>query len=227
MSIFVLGLAITLAGAGTWASLTDTGKSTGNSFSTGTLDMRMADDNEAYSDSVTGTWKSPTNFKPGDTFNDELRFTNVGSININHLYLYPEDLTNTGGKNNVKLSDKIYITTVTGHITRDGADIKWGNRAGAIALLIGDHRSPLTLTEFCGSKYVAYYIQPIVYTVFQPILKGNDHKDWGLIIEGNFANDADNNYQGSSCTFNMRCVGSQDSPTEGFEEITGEGPSEE
>lgn len=223
VSIFALGIAVTLAGAGTWAAFQDTEASTGNIFATGTLDMKLSNDGSTYTDGVTATWTSPANFKPGDTFGNELRFTNVGSVNINHLYMYPEDLTNSGGTGDVKFSDQIIITRVTGHITRDGSDLVWGNRAGLIGWAVGNRDGTLTLTEFCSAKFVAYCLSPIVFGIFPPILKAGDHKDWGLIIEGKFADNADNRYQGSSCTFNMRCRGSQNSPTEGFEEITGDG----
>ncbi|AKB21136.1 TasA family protein [Methanosarcina sp. WH1] len=221
LSIFVLGIAVTLAGAGTWAAFQDTETSTGNTFSSGTLDMKLSNDGSTYTDGVTATWSSP-NFKPGDTFANEIRFTNVGTININHLYMYPEDLTNSGGTNNIQLSDKIYLTKIRGHITRDGSDLQWGNRANIIARLVGDHKRPLTLTEFCESKYVAYYTQPLLFGVVPPVLKGGNHKDWGLILEGQFDPDADNDYQGASCSFNLKCVGSQNSPTEGYMQITDE-----
>lgn len=223
VSVFVLGIAVTLAGAGTWAAFQDTGASTGNTFSSGTLDMKLSNDGSTYMDGVTATWTSPADFKLGDTFGNELRFTNIGSANINHLYMYPEDLTNSGGMGGVILSDKIIITRVTGYIIRDGANLVWGNRAGSLSRIVGNCDGTLTLTEFCSTNFVAYCLSPIIFGIFPPILKAGNHKDWGLIIEGKFADDADNRYQGSSCTFNMRCKGSQNSPTEGFEEITGDG----
>lgn len=223
VSVFVLGIVVTLAGAGTWAAFKDTEASTGNTFSSGTLDVKLPNDGSTYTDGVTATWASPANFKPGDTFGNELHFTNVGSVNINHLYMYPEDLTNSGGTGGVKLSDKIIITRVTGHITRDGSDLVWGNTADFIGRAVGNHDGTLTLIEFCNAQFVAYCLSPIIFGIFPPILKAGDHNDWGLIIEGKFADDADNHYQGSSCTFNMICIGSQNSPTKGFEEITGDG----
>lgn len=221
LSVFVLGIAVTLAGTGTWAWMTDVQTSSDNTFTSGTLDLKLSNDGSTYTDDVTATWSSP-NFKPGDTFANEIRFTNAGTIDINHLYMYPEALTNSGGTNNAKLSDKIYITKITGHITRDGANLQWGNRVGIITMLVGDHRSPLTLTEFCNARYVAYYTQPIVFGVIPPVLKEGDHKDWGLVFEGQFDPQANNDFQGASCSFNLRCVGSQNSPTEDYMQITDE-----
>jgi len=65
--------------------------------------------------------------------------------------MYPEDLINSGGTGGVKFSDKIVITRVIGHITRDGSDLVWGNRAGFIGRAVGNHDGTLTLTEFCNA----------------------------------------------------------------------------
>jgi spore coat-associated protein N len=75
LSIFVLGLAVSLAGAGTWASLQDTGTDTANTFTAGTLDMKLAGNGDGPDDNVEATWVSPQKFKPGDTFTAELRFS--------------------------------------------------------------------------------------------------------------------------------------------------------
>lgn len=49
LSIFVLGLAVTLAGAGTWAVFQNTETSNGNTFSSGTLDMKLSNDDQLTS----------------------------------------------------------------------------------------------------------------------------------------------------------------------------------
>ncbi|WP_048173629.1 TasA family protein [Methanosarcina siciliae] len=52
--IFVLGLAVNLASVGTWAAFQDTETNTGNTFSSGTLDMK-SNDSSTYSGSLTAT----------------------------------------------------------------------------------------------------------------------------------------------------------------------------
>lgn len=242
MSIFVLGIAVTLAGAGTWASLNDAGKSTTNTFTSGTLDMKLHDNDES-GDNVVATWVSPANFKPGDTFTAELLFSNDGSIGVNHLYLNPhldteKSLSPKGGD----LADKIYITNIQGHFFPKGRSafktnnlVNWPDIPGYQLddgnLVLGlkwtdgiwtqNYGQVLTLKQFCGTKYVAYYhrlLDPGHITA--PILSTTGTNDFGFIISGKFAPDADNTYQGSSCSFTLNAEATQNSPTQGYVLIT-------
>lgn len=229
LSIFILGLAITLAGAGTWAALQDTETSTGNTMTSGTLNLQLS--NEAldnYKDGgVTATWTSPANFKPGDIFSKELYYTNTGTVNVNHIYIYPHIDSYSGGTGGVNLADKIIITKVAGHFMESfmgyDFDFEGPNRVNipflGLQYRLGDRRPPLTLSEFCQANYVAYPTKIIEFLPL-PVLVAGDNKDFSLIIEGQFDPAADNKYQGTTCTFSLRNVASQYSPTEGFELIT-------
>lgn len=44
VSVFVLGIVVTLAGAGTLVAFNDTEASTGNTFSSGTLNIKLSSD---------------------------------------------------------------------------------------------------------------------------------------------------------------------------------------
>ncbi|AKB17787.1 TasA family protein [Methanosarcina sp. WWM596] len=220
MSIFVLGMAVTLAGAGTWAWMTDAGTSSDNTFTSGTLDMQLANNGDDYSDGVTATWVSPANFKPGDRFSAELRFTNVGTVNANHLYFYPELLPSTGS---VDLADKIIITSVQGNFIRGSFPRHYSiNIAPVVAWVTGNYDGILTLEEFCQNNYVAFSI------LSDPILRADNQEDFGLLIKGKFSGTAGNEYQGTSCTFNLEALASQNSPTEDYvlinDESTVSGP---
>jgi predicted ribosomally synthesized peptide with SipW-like signal peptide len=85
VSMMVIGLVATLAGAGLYAYFSDTETSTGNVFTAGTLDIKLADGDEAYSDGVTATWKSPSNWAPGESVPAELRIYNDGSVDADYL----------------------------------------------------------------------------------------------------------------------------------------------
>src|SRR5665647_1959456 len=68
-----------VVGNATLASFNDVKTSTANTFTTGTLTMAIANTGN-YGDTATGTWVSPTNFKPGEKFFATLKFTDTGSV---------------------------------------------------------------------------------------------------------------------------------------------------
>jgi len=59
-------LVIGLVMAGTWAYFSDAETSSGNTFTAGTLDLKVSDWNEGFGDGVTATW-SMSNMTPGVT----------------------------------------------------------------------------------------------------------------------------------------------------------------
>ena len=81
-SLMIIGVAAALAaGGGTFAYFSDSGNSTANVFTSGTLDVQLRNDSTgSWSDDVTGTWVTPTNWAPGDTVTAVLKFKNVGSV---------------------------------------------------------------------------------------------------------------------------------------------------
>jgi len=74
--------------AGTWAFFSDTETSSGNTFTAGTLELKIKDQNEApYGDGVSGTW-SASNMAPGDSWAFHTAFVRLdaqGSIGPDHL----------------------------------------------------------------------------------------------------------------------------------------------
>lgn len=86
LAIF-LSLLIGLVGAGTWAFLSDTEASSGNSFSAGTLDLKIRDQDEPFGDGVTGTWTA-SNMAPGASWSFTVPFVELdalGSIKPDHV----------------------------------------------------------------------------------------------------------------------------------------------
>ncbi|MBI2593460.1 hypothetical protein HYW44_02350 [Candidatus Daviesbacteria bacterium] len=76
---------LAIMGGATFAFFSDSGTSSGNTFSSGNLDMKLSDGNQEDQENVTGTWG--LNSAPGDTFTGDLRITNTGSVPANHVEL--------------------------------------------------------------------------------------------------------------------------------------------
>lgn len=77
-------LIIGMAGTGTWAYFSDTETSSGNTFTAGTLDLKVSNDAATYADGVTSTWGG-TNCKPGDSWSGTVTLRNSGSVTANHV----------------------------------------------------------------------------------------------------------------------------------------------
>lgn len=74
----IITVVAAVAGA-TYAFFSDSGTSSGNVFTSGTLELKLSDGNEADQDNVTATW-GDTTLNPGDTGSGTLAITNAGSI---------------------------------------------------------------------------------------------------------------------------------------------------
>jgi predicted ribosomally synthesized peptide with SipW-like signal peptide len=85
-AIFVIGLVATIAGAGIYAYFSDTKTSTGNTFTAGTLDLKVGDWDEDFKDGVTATW-TMSDMVPGVTTVGpySVNLKNVGTVAANHV----------------------------------------------------------------------------------------------------------------------------------------------
>ena len=82
VSVMVIAMVAGLIGAGISAFFSDTETSTGNTFTAGTLDLQVKDNNEGWGDGVTATW-TMSNMKPGDELTgtvEQVDLRNVGSV---------------------------------------------------------------------------------------------------------------------------------------------------
>jgi predicted ribosomally synthesized peptide with SipW-like signal peptide len=81
LGIFLIGIVATLAGIGTFAYFSDTGRSYDNTFTAGTLDLKVSHSSAGpWTDGVTGTW-ALSNMKPGDEApTGSVFFKNFGSL---------------------------------------------------------------------------------------------------------------------------------------------------
>jgi predicted ribosomally synthesized peptide with SipW-like signal peptide len=85
-AIFVVGLVATMAGAGLYAYFSDTETSSSNTFTAGTLDLKVSHSSSGpWTDGVTGTW-TLSNMKPGDeTSMGRVFLKNFGSVSSRTL----------------------------------------------------------------------------------------------------------------------------------------------
>ena len=85
-SVLTIVAVVGIASAVTFAYFSDAGTSSGNVFTTGTLDMSLANDNSTLADNATATF-GISNGKPGDTFSGDLYIKNIGSVDANNIDL--------------------------------------------------------------------------------------------------------------------------------------------
>lgn len=86
ISLLTIALVSVVAVGATRAYFTDTATSTGNTFTSGTLDLKLSDANEGWSDGVTSTWSSPANWAPGQEVKTSIYLRNTGTIPAMAVY---------------------------------------------------------------------------------------------------------------------------------------------
>lgn len=98
--IFLSGLSIvsafTLMVGGTFAFFSDTATSTGNTFSSGTLEFQLRDNNESFTDAVTASTVATGMVPGGDLVKSYICFKNNGDTPIEEILLH---MTATGNVN--------------------------------------------------------------------------------------------------------------------------------
>ncbi|MBM2824431.1 MAG: hypothetical protein HW402_95 [Dehalococcoidales bacterium] len=120
VALLVMGL----VGGGTWAYFNDVETSSGNILTAGTLNLGLANSaNGTQTGSSTGTWTTPSGWKPGNTANATLYAANTGTIDMSTVNItFAYSITNgtptsvsswNGTANTDKLEKMIKITTAT------------------------------------------------------------------------------------------------------------------
>ncbi len=84
-AILTIALVSVLVGAGTFAYYADTEVSSGNTFTAGTMDLKINDeDPDAWDDGAIATWVL-SDMKPGDSKTGSVIITKEGSLDADHL----------------------------------------------------------------------------------------------------------------------------------------------
>lgn len=205
-------LVIGLVGAGTFAYFSDSAQSTGNSFTSGTLDMELQGGTQ-NGDSVIGTWVSPANWAPGQSVSAALEFNNKGTINSNHVYFMFSSLHNDATGDGSNMMNAIIVTNLQERFN----GVTTSNQAATIDSQVGNHDGILTLAEFLGfaNGWYGYYTYDDK-SGDGVVLAANNQWDYDLILGFTFDAGAGNNYQGDSCSFSLTANATQNSPTEGL-----------
>ena len=86
-AILSIAFVSVLLGAGTLAYFTDSETSSGNTFTAGTLDLKIKDGGEWWGDGITTAEWTLSNMMPGDKYYGSIDFRNVGNIYANHMQI--------------------------------------------------------------------------------------------------------------------------------------------
>jgi spore coat-associated protein N len=207
--VIVTGVAFGVTGA--W--FTDQEDSDDNMFTAGTLDMKLSNDGSSYSDGVTATWTSPSNWAPGETVDGTLYFTNSGSIDIMQMAIN-FNTTNTDGDNDGSEMDEQIIVTkwIETHNGTEGED-----QVAFVEQHCGTKNDILTLAELNDCNFFGQGTGPITSdNVSDPngdiLMEGGDKKDFELDLEFKFATSSDDSFQGDSCKLDITFDGRQNCP---------------
>ncbi len=177
LKIFAMVAAlVVLAGvafnSGTLAVFTDAAPSTGNSFTTGTLDLDLSDNNETDLDSVS-TSVTFSAMAPGDTVTDRIVPRNTGSNALR--YAIAGSATNPDSKG---LKDQLVLTIKTIDVTTpgtpcdnfDGTQLYTGDTDSTAGKLVGDN----TQGAQAGDRALAVAAsETLCFRVNLPLATGN------------------------------------------------------
>ena len=109
-SLATIGAASALLIGATFAYFSDSSSSNDNIFSSGNFDLQVADNNQAFGESVTASFVSPANWAPGEKFVDFICFKNNGTTDIQQVLF---NLTSpNAGLGAVTLDDWVYVETI-------------------------------------------------------------------------------------------------------------------
>ena len=207
-SIFVIGILAFAMGYGTYSYFSDTETSSGNTFTAGTIDLLLRNDFIGdWANGVTATWSS-SNFAPGETVTAELRMKNIGTTGAWVVRIGGENLVevDVGDDATLDMADKIVITEI--YYSELGEYMPW-NLAGYYATVMGDGVAPLTLREFVESPYsMVFWIGK--YPPTEYYLPPGGARVEMLKMTFKFLEDAGNEYQGDSASFDLKVVADQD-----------------
>lgn len=135
--------ALAMAGGATYAFFSDVATSSNNTFSTGTLSMQVRDNNQGFTDAISESFASPSNWVPGEAYTDFVCFQNNGTVNIQDIYF---NITQSGTTGDTGLKNFINAEKVElGLATADECAT-----AGTPGVGLTDF-TPLVLSRFDGT----------------------------------------------------------------------------
>ena len=203
-SIFVIGMLALAMGIGTYSYFSSTQTSIGNTFTTGTLTLQLADNDEGWGNGTTATWASPSNWAPGQNVTSTIRLINTGSIPAEAVYAWWNNLVDPYGLSNV-----IEVTWLSDSTWMDH------NSIGAfVTAFDSNNDSKLSLAElvygrsYWNSTYTQAPFQARFYadedeSYEHPVLTANGGNIFDIKMTYQFMETAGNEYQGKSASFDL------------------------
>jgi len=202
-SIMVIGILALAMGYGTYSYFSSTKTSTGNTFTAGTLNLQLSNDNTTWGNDVTATWASPSGWAPGDNVTSKIYLRNTGSVAAEAFYAWWHNLADPYGLSNV-----IEITW--------WSDSTWPDYNCVPDFLVYDanHDGKLSLAELVNglsyynglktpdpnqARFYADYDESYTH----PVLQANAGNVFWLNMTYHFMETAGNAYQGASASFDL------------------------
>jgi predicted ribosomally synthesized peptide with SipW-like signal peptide len=191
-------------GYGTYAYFTSTKTSAGNVFTTGTLNLQLADNDEGWGNGVTATWASPSGWAPGDNVTSSIYLRNTGSVAAEAVYAYWNNLVDNDGLSNV-----IEVTWLS-----DSTWIDHNSIGAFVTVFDANNDTKLSLAElvygrsYWNSTKTPYPNQARFYADFEenyttPVLQANAGNVFEIKMTYQFMETAGDEYQGKWATFDL------------------------
>lgn len=191
MSALSIFASLAIMGGATFAFFSNSGTSTDNVFGAGSLDLKLDDLNESFTDNVSASLTF-SNLAPGATASAQfISLHNGGSLPIAEVEMGATKTAHDGDGD--ALEDVINLTVLTG--TDNTCTTGQVNQTGAIATVVGNNALPLTLGELIATDYDA--------------LPGLG-SDYFVCFQATMDSGAGNEFQGDSVTVSMDFMGNQD-----------------
>lgn len=212
LSLLTIALVSVVAVGATRAYFSDTETSTGNTFTAGTLDLKLSDANEDWSNGVTSTWVSPSNWAPGQEVKTSIFLKNTGTIPAEAVYANWKNLVDPNGMANyievTWLSDSTGIATnnIGPFRTRYDAIANGGNNDGKLSLTelvhgVGSVNTPApNQARFYADADESYVT---------PVLPANGSGTFEIKLGYKFMESAGNDLQGKSASFDLALQAAQ------------------
>jgi predicted ribosomally synthesized peptide with SipW-like signal peptide len=196
--------ALLLTGGATFAFFSDSASSTGNTFTSGTLDLKLDDEDEITpGNSVSGSL-SIANFAPGASTSGFISLHNSGSIKIEKIKMTANATVNQNPDNFGDIRDVLNLDVILDDETPDPSCTGGTSLTSAIDSEVGNGSAPLTLTEFNDGTD----------NEFDAILEGSEFLAAGetrnVCFTVTFASSAGNIYQGDSANVTFGFTALQD-----------------
>lgn len=192
--------ALALMGGATFAFFNSTATSANNTFTSGTLDLFVDDDNEsAVDNSVIGSI-SASNFAPGQTVNGFVSLHNPGSLAIAEIELTADTSETADPGADSDMRDVLNLTVLLDDTTTpDSACAGGTDLTTTIEGVVGDGDATLTLAEFDNGTDD--------YDALQGLTAGQTRN---VCFAVEFDSDAGNIYEGDAVNTTFTFTANQD-----------------